>query len=80
MQLKRTIYHSKSVLLKELNEIGACRVCVVEIEGINRLVTACNNLVEEGMVVYTNSPKVREARRINVELILSQHDARCALV
>lgn len=65
--------------LKELNEIGACRVCVVEIEGINRLVTACNNLVEEGMVVFTNSPKVRETRRVNVELILSQHDARCAV-
>lgn len=64
--------------LKDLNEIGACRVCVVEIEGINRLVTACNNVVEEGMVIYTNSPKVREARRTNVELILSQHDARCA--
>jgi len=64
--------------LKDLNEIGACRVCVVEIEGINRLVTACNNVVDEGMVIYTNSPKVREARRTNVELILSQHDARCA--
>ncbi len=35
--------------LKDLNEIGACRICVVEIEGINRLVTACNNVVEEGM-------------------------------
>ena len=64
--------------LEGLNEIGACRVCVVEIEGINRLVTACNNVAEEGMEVYTNSPKVREARRVNVELILSQHDARCA--
>ncbi len=64
--------------LKDLNEIGACRVCVVEIEGIDRLVTSCNNVVEEGMVVYTNSPKVRETRRVNVELILSQHDARCA--
>ena len=62
--------------LEGLNEIGACRVCVVEIEGINRLVTACNNVVEEGMVIYTNSPKVRETRRVNVELILSQHDAR----
>lgn len=64
--------------LKDLNEIGACRVCLVEIEGVSRLVTACNNTVEEGMIVYTNSPKVREARRTNVELILSQHDARCA--
>lgn len=65
--------------LKDINEIGACRVCVVEIEGVNRLVTSCNNVVEEGMIVYTNSPKVRETRRINVELILSQHDARCAV-
>ena len=65
--------------LKGLNEIGACRVCLVEIEGVSRLVTACNNTVEEGMIVYTNSPKVREARRTNVELILSQHDAKCAV-
>ena len=61
-----------------LNEIGACRVCVVEVEGLNKLVTACNNAVEEGMVCYTNSPKVRKVRRTNVELILSQHDCSCA--
>ena len=65
--------------LEDINEIGACRVCVIELEGINRLVTSCNNVVEEGMVIYTNSPKVREARRANVQLILSQHDARCAV-
>lgn len=65
--------------LKDLNEIGACRVCLVEIEGVSRLVTSCNNNVEEGLVIHTNSPKVREARRINVELILSQHDAKCAM-
>jgi NADP-reducing hydrogenase subunit HndD len=65
--------------LKGLNEIGACRVCLVEIEGVSRLVTSCNNVVEEGMIIYTNSPKVREARRTNVELILSQHDAKCAV-
>ena len=63
---------------KGLNEIGACRVCVVEVEGIDRLVTACNNTVQEGMVVYTNSPKVRSARRTNLRLILSQHDCQCA--
>ena len=63
--------------LDGLNEIGACRVCVVEIEGVERLVTACNNVVEEGMVLYTNSAKVRSARKNNVELILSQHDATC---
>lgn len=65
--------------LKDLNEIGACRVCLVEVEGVNRLVTACNNTVEEGLVIHTNSPRVREARRTNVELILSEHDARCAI-
>jgi NADP-reducing hydrogenase subunit HndD len=64
--------------LKDINEIGACRVCVVELEGKDKLVTACNNKVEEGMVIYTNSPKVRKVRRTNVELILSQHDCHCA--
>ena len=64
--------------LKDINEIGACRVCCVEVEGENRLVSSCNNLVYEGMVVYTNSPRARQARRINVELLLSQHDVSCA--
>jgi NADP-reducing hydrogenase subunit HndD len=63
--------------LKEINEIGACRVCVVEIEGKEKLVTSCNNVVEEGMVVYTNSPKVRDTRKTNVKLILSQHECNC---
>ena len=65
--------------LKDINEIGACRICAVEIVGNVRLVPACENLVSDGMVVYTNSPKVREARRTNLRLILSQHDTRCAL-
>ena len=64
--------------LKGINEIGACRICLVELEGKNRLVAACNNRVEDGMVIYTNSPRVREARRVNVELILSQHDCYCS--
>lgn len=64
--------------LKEINEIGACRVCVVEVEGADKLVTACNNKVQEGMVVYTHSGKVRKVRKTNVKLILSQHDFRCA--
>lgn len=64
--------------LKDLNEIGACRVCCVEVEGERRMVTACNNPVREGMVVHTNSPRARETRRVNVELILSQHDCHCA--
>ena len=63
--------------LKDINEIGACRVCVVEVKGIERLVTSCNNVVKEGMEILTNSPKVREARRINIKLILSQHNCFC---
>jgi NADH-quinone oxidoreductase subunit G len=63
--------------LKEINEIGACRVCVVEIEGKDKLLTSCNNKVEDGMVIYTNSPKVRKHRKTIVEMILSQHDGNC---
>lgn len=67
----------KLCYLKEINEIGACRVCVVEIEGKEKLVTSCNNQAEEGMVIYTNSPKVRKNRKMTVEMILSQHDSSC---
>ncbi|MBR4766719.1 MAG: [Clostridia bacterium] len=63
--------------LKDLNEIGACRICVVEIEGTEKLRAACNNPVEEGMVVFTDSPKVRKARKTNLQLVLSQHDSKC---
>ena len=68
----------KLCYLKDINEIGACRVCVVEIEGQDHLVTSCKNVVEEGMTIYTNSPKVRRNRKHTVEMILSQHDAQCA--
>ena len=64
--------------LKGINEIAACRVCCVEVEGERAMVTACNNPVKEGMVVHTNSPRARTTRRTNVELILSQHDCKCA--
>ena len=64
--------------LKDINEIGACRVCIVEIKGKDALVASCNTAVEEGMEVFTNSKRVMNARRTNVELILSQHDYRCA--
>lgn len=63
--------------LKDINEIGACRLCVVEVDGMERLVPACDNVVADGMVVHTNSPKVREARRTNLRLILSHHDVSC---
>ena len=67
----------KLCYLKGINEIAACRVCVVELEGKEKLITSCNNVVKEGMVIYTNSPKVRRHRRTTVELILSQHDCEC---
>ena len=63
--------------LKDINEIGACRICMVEVEGHPRLVPACDNVVDEGMAVHTNSPRVREARRVNLRLLLSQHDTKC---
>ena len=64
--------------LKGINEINACKVCVVEIQGEDKVVTSCCTPVQEGMVVFTNSPKARATRRTNVELILSQHDCLCA--
>jgi len=63
--------------LKEINEIAACRVCVVEVEGNEKLNAACNTAVEEGMVVHTSTPRVLNARRTNVQLILSQHNVSC---
>ena len=64
--------------LKDINEIGACRVCLVELKGMEKLVTACNTICEDGMEILTNSPRVRRTRRINVELMLSDHNANCA--
>jgi NADH-quinone oxidoreductase subunit G len=63
--------------LEGLNDIGACRVCVVEVKGLARLAAACNTPVEEGLVVFTNSPRVRRARKTNVNLLLSRHDCQC---
>ncbi|HOW88485.1 MAG TPA: NADH-dependent [FeFe] hydrogenase, group A6 [Candidatus Omnitrophota bacterium] len=57
--------------------IGACRVCLVEVEGAKRLVASCSTPVTEGMRVHTNNKKVREARRTVVELILSEHEGAC---
>lgn len=63
--------------LKDINQIGACRVCVVEIKGARALQAACVYPVAEGIEVFTNSPKVRKARKATVELILSDHDRKC---
>ncbi|EJP24531.1 [FeFe] hydrogenase, group A [Lachnoanaerobaculum sp. JCM 36186] len=69
----------KLCFLKDLNEIAACRVCVVELKGKDKLITSCNNVCEEGMEIFTNSKKVIRDRRKTVELILSQHDNRCVI-
>ena len=63
--------------LKEINEISACRICVVEVEGFERLIPACTEKVFDGMVVYTNSHRAKTARETNLKLILSQHDGDC---
>lgn len=63
--------------LKEINEVASCRVCAVEVEGVDKLATACNTQVEDGMVVHTNTQRVRVTRKTNVELILSQHVDHC---
>ena len=60
-----------------INEIGACRMCIVEVEGYDHLLPACIDTVAEGMVIHTNSPRVRQARRTNLQLILSQHNCDC---
>ena len=63
--------------LKEINEIGACRICVVEVKGARSLVAACVYPVAEGMEISTSSPRVFEARRKTLELILSTHAKKC---
>ena len=65
--------------LKDINEIAACRMCIVEVEGTERLVPACNTAILEGMVIQTNSPRVRQARKTNLRLILSQHNSNCTV-
>ncbi len=63
--------------LKDVNEIGCCRMCVVEVKGSKALQAACVHPVKEGMVVYTHTPKVMEARKVTLVLILSNHNANC---
>ena len=63
--------------LPKINEVASCRVCAVEVEGVDKLATACNTQVVEGMVVHTNTQRVRITRKTNVELILSQHVDHC---
>lgn len=61
----------------ELTPIGACRICVVEVEGSTTLAGSCHTPITQGMVIYTHSPKVLEARKTIVELLLASHCGSC---
>jgi len=63
--------------LKKINEIGACRICMVEVKGARSLVTACVYPVNEGMEIFTNTERVHKSRKMTLELILSTHDRKC---
>ena len=63
--------------LKDINAIGACRICVVEVKGAKSLVAACVYPVNEGMEIFTHSPKVLKSRKMTLELILSTHERKC---
>ena len=63
--------------LKEINEIGACRLCLVEVTGARGMVAACVYPANEGMEIFTNTEKVRQARKNNLELVLSAHNKKC---
>ena len=63
--------------LKDINEIGACRLCLVEVKGARGLVTACVYPVNEGMEIFTNTPRVQASRKMNLQLILSNHEKKC---
>ena len=62
--------------LKEINEIGACRICIVELKN-GKLVTSCVYPAEEGMEVFTNTPKVLDSRKKTLQLLLSNHNRSC---
>ncbi len=63
--------------LKDINEVGDCRMCIVEVEGKRGFATSCIQKVEEGMIVHTNTPSILEARRVVLDLILSNHTKDC---
>lgn len=63
--------------LKEINEIGDCRMCVVKVEGRRGFATSCIQKVEEGMVIKTHTPEIIEARHVMLDLIISNHDKDC---
>lgn len=63
--------------LKNVNQIGACRMCIVEVEGARGFATSCTMPVQEGMIVKTNTEAIRDARKVTLELLLSNHVKEC---
>ena len=64
--------------LKEINEIGACRMCLCEVKGARSLVAACVYPIDrEGTEIFTNTPQIQKYRKTNLELLLSNHDKKC---
>jgi len=63
--------------LKDINEIGACRICVCEVKGARSLVASCVFPINEGMEIYTNSKRVLDSRKKTLQLILSNHNKKC---
>ncbi len=75
--VKNGVFIPTLCYLKEINEVGACRMCLIEVVGEKKLVAACKTTVREGMEIFTSSYRVNEARKVNLELIVSKHDNRC---
>jgi bidirectional [NiFe] hydrogenase diaphorase subunit len=65
--------------LESLTSVGACRLCIVEVSGVNRLLPACTTPVQDGMSVTTNSEKLKQNRRIALELLFSERNHVCAV-
>ena len=63
--------------LKDINEVSDCRMCIVKVEGIEGFITSCTHKVKEGMIIKTHSPEIIEARRVILDLIISNHNKDC---
>ena len=63
--------------LKDVHQTGDCRMCIVEVEGRRGFTTSCITKAEEGMVVHTNTPEIREARKVIMDLTISNHHVEC---
>jgi bidirectional [NiFe] hydrogenase diaphorase subunit len=65
--------------LENLSPVGACRLCIVEVQGVGRLLPACTTPVQDGMSVVTNSDKLKHYRRIAIEFLLAERNHQCAV-